>query len=58
MNVQLEKEHVGEGLETAGLPEGMLSLPEFLLEYCSASVRPATTTCNVNGICCLCLLKF
>uniref|UniRef100_A0A1J3EF70 Acyl-CoA dehydrogenase family member 10 n=1 Tax=Noccaea caerulescens TaxID=107243 RepID=A0A1J3EF70_NOCCA len=40
VNVQLEKEHVGEGLETAGLPEGMLSLPEFLLEYCSASGKP------------------
>lgn len=38
MNVQLDKEHVSEGFETTGLPEGMLSMPEFLLEYCSASV--------------------
>lgn len=42
VNVQLDKEHVGEGLETTGLPEGMLSMPEFLLEYCSASVM----SCN------------
>ncbi|XP_010486212.1 PREDICTED: probable acyl-CoA dehydrogenase IBR3 [Camelina sativa] len=40
VNVQLDNEHVSEGLETAGLPEGMLSLPEFLLEYCSASGKP------------------
>ncbi|CAA7017107.1 unnamed protein product [Microthlaspi erraticum] len=40
VNVQLDKEHVSEGLETSGLPEGMLSLPEFLLEYCSASGKP------------------
>lgn len=43
MNVQLDKEHVSEGLETTGLPEGILSMPEFLLEYCSASVSPVTT---------------
>lgn len=40
VNVQLDKEHVSEGLETAGLPEGIISMPEFLLEYCSASVSP------------------
>ncbi|XP_023641973.1 probable acyl-CoA dehydrogenase IBR3 [Capsella rubella] len=40
VNVQLDKEHVSEGLETTGIPEGMLSMPEFLLEYCSASGKP------------------
>lgn len=40
VNVQLDKEHVSEGFETTGLPEGMLSMPEFLLEYCSASGKP------------------
>ncbi|XP_010524721.1 PREDICTED: probable acyl-CoA dehydrogenase IBR3 isoform X2 [Tarenaya hassleriana] len=40
VNVQLDKEHVGRGMETTGLPEGILSLPEFLVEYCSASGKP------------------
>ncbi|KAL1211893.1 putative acyl-CoA dehydrogenase IBR3 [Cardamine amara subsp. amara] len=40
VNVQLDKEHVSEGLETTGLPDGILSMPEFLLEYCSASGKP------------------
>lgn len=42
MNVQLDKEHVSEGLETTGLPDGILSMPEFLLEYCSALVCPVS----------------
>ena len=42
VNVQLDKEHVSEGLETTGLPDGILSMPEFLLEYCSALVRPVS----------------
>lgn len=49
VNVQLDKEHVSEGLETAGLPEGILSMPEFLLEYCSASVSHETA-CNVKFV--------
>ena len=35
----LDKPHQDEGLEVAGIPEGIPSLAEYLAEYCSAAVR-------------------
>ncbi|GFZ13976.1 acyl-CoA dehydrogenase-like protein [Actinidia rufa] len=36
----LDKPHQDEGLEVAGIPEGIPSLAEYLAEYCSAAKKP------------------
>lgn len=41
MDIDLDKVQENEGLEVSGIPEGIPSLPEYLADYCSASVSPA-----------------
>ncbi|PSR92567.1 Acyl-CoA dehydrogenase [Actinidia chinensis var. chinensis] len=36
----LDKPHQDEGLEVAGVPDGIPSLAEYLAEYCSAAKKP------------------
>ena len=39
MNINLDNQQLGKGMELAGIPEGIPSQAEYLVEYYSASVR-------------------
>lgn len=40
-DIDLGRLEQNDGLEVSGIPEGIPSLPEYLADYCSASVSPS-----------------
>lgn len=40
MDLNLDNQRLGKGFEITGIPEGIPSQADYLVEYCSASVRP------------------